>query len=282
MALFVSVFRIFGFVSVEESSLQYSIKSRNLLPPLDSLGSEKNENMDQARSEKEVEIVNEMKTKTCGSKCEHCEHTEACDVELPFRQRFCGGCRVSIFHQMIDWQSEEYEKKSQKIKDEGTQEFMSTGRIFFCDPPSYEFIHINSGKKFSSEHMTLDAAVAEYLADPDRDLPLKERLLKNLKIRCEERAKVFVQVYLGGKQPSADDLTLLKEKYARIDRYSTHEFEVISDTPPYEYIHLNEHAKFRSEHAKISDAIQEYIVCCKKREGGRPPYELDEELVVFL
>jgi hypothetical protein len=227
--------------------------------------------MDEARTEKERDIVSEMKTKTCGSECEHCEHTEACNLELPFRQRFCGMCCVSIFNQTMDWQLVEHERKTEKMKTEGTQEFMSTGRMFFTNPPSYEYVHINTNKKFSSGHFKLDDAVAEYLADPDRDLSLEQLMFKNLRIRSEERAKVFVQVYLRGKQPSDADLALLREKYARMDRYSTHEFAVISETPPYEYIHLN-------EHANLSDTIREYIIGCKKRrDNPRPPYELDEE-----
>jgi hypothetical protein len=132
------------------------------------------------------------------SECEHCEHTEGCNPELPFRQRFCGMCRVAIFNKMMDWQAVEFERKSEKIKEEGTQEFMSTGRMYFTNPPGYEYIHINTRKKFTSDHFKLEDAVAEYVADPDRNFPFKEQLYKNLKIRCDERAKVFVQVYLGG------------------------------------------------------------------------------------
>lgn len=42
---------------------------------------------------------------------------------------------------------------------------------------------------------------------------------------------------------------------------------------------MNEHAKFKSEHVNISEAIREYLKRCKQREGIlREPYELDEKL----
>ena len=238
--------------------------------------------MDEARSEKEAELVLELTTKNCGKECKHCEHTEICDTEKPFRMRFCGVCRVRLFQDMSEWQDIEFERKSAKVKEEGTQEFMSTGRMFFTNPVGYEYIHINSNKRFTSNHVKLDDAVAEYRANPDRDLSLEERIYRNMKIRCEEKAKVFVQVYLGGKQLADDEVKLLKEKYARIDTYGSHEFMVISDVVPYEYIHLNEHVKFRSDYGKIKEAIEEYLKRCKQRRVLREPYELDEGLGQIL
>jgi hypothetical protein len=241
--LFVSGFAYLGFVSVTSF-----IKFRDLLGVVDSCKSEKrSEKMDEARSEKEAELVLEITTKKCGTECKHCEHKEECNNEKPFRVRYCGACRVKLFHGITEWQNEEFERKTTKIKEEGTQEFMSTGRMFFTNPPSYEYLNINSNKKFSSHHVKLGDAVAEYLADPDRDLSLQTRIYRNMKIRCEEKAKVFAQVYLGGKKLADDEVKLLKEKYARIDTYGSQEFMVISDVVPYEYIHLNEHIKFRSD-----------------------------------
>jgi hypothetical protein len=238
--------------------------------------------MDDARSVKEAELVLELTTKNCGKECKHCEHTEVCDTEKPFKKHYCGMCRVSLFNQMLDWQDAEFARKIEKVKEKGTQEFMSTGRMFFTNPPGYEYMHINTKKKFSSAHVELEDAVAEYLADPDRDLLLEERMHKNLKIRCEEKAKVFVQVYLGGKKLADCEVKLLKEKYARIDKYRSNEFAVISDAEPYEYIHLNEHIKFRSEYGNISEAIVEYLKRCKHRCVLRDPFELDEGLGQIL
>ena len=238
--------------------------------------------MDEARSEKEAEVILELTTKNCGKECQHCQHTEVCDTEKPFRVRFCGACRVSIFHKMLEWQEVEFVRKSDKVKEEGTQEFMSTGRMFFTNPVGYEYVHINTNKKFTSSHVKLEDAVAAYSSDPDRDLQLEERLHKNLKIRCEEKAKVFMQVYLGGKQLADCEVKLLKEKYARIDTYRSNEFMVISDVVPYEYIHLNEHIKFRSEYGNISEAIVEYLKRCKHRHVLRDPFELDEGLGQIL
>ena len=181
------------------------------------------------------------------------------------------------------WQDEEFVRKTTKTKEEGTQEFMSTGRKFFTNPASYEYIHINSNRKFSSHHIKLSDAVAEYLADPDRDLSLQARIYQSMKIRCEEKAKVFMQVYLGGKKLADDEVKVLKEKYARIDTYGSQEFMVISDVVPYEYIHLNEHIKFRSDEGSIKEAIKEYIKRGKKRPSVlRNPFELDEELGQIL
>jgi ferredoxin len=236
-----------------------------------------------ARTEKEEELVLEITTKKCGTECKHCEHNEECNNEKPFRQRYCGACRVKLFHGMLKWQDEEFERKTTKIKEEGTQEFMSTGRILFTNPASYEYIHVNSNRKFCSHHTKLSDAVAEYLADPDRDLSLQARIYENMKIRCEEKAKVFVQVYLGGKKLADDEVKVLKEKYARIDTYGSQEFIVISDVVPYEYIHLNEHIKFRSDEGSIKEAIKEYIKRGKPRPSVlRNPFELDEELGQIL
>lgn len=212
--------------------MQYSIKLHGLLPTDNFESERKQQKMDQARSEQEQEIVTELTTKNCGRECQHCEHTEACNPELHFRQRFCGMCRVSIFNKMMEWQEVEFARKSEKAKEEGTQEFMSTGRMYFTNPPGYEYVHINTNKKFTSNHSKLEDAVTECVANPDRNLSFEEQLHKNLKIRCEERAKVFVQVYLGGKQLPVSEMKMLKEKYARIDKYSSDEFAVICDTGP--------------------------------------------------
>ena len=235
------------------------------------------------RAAKEDELVLEITTKDCGTECEHCEHNKVCDNKKSFKQRYCGACRVRMFHGMLEWQDEEFVRKTTKANEEGTQEFMSTGRVFFTNPASYEYMHINSNRKFSSRHMKLSDAVAEYLADPDRDLSLQARIYENMKIRCEEKAKVFTQVYLGGKKLVDDEVKVLKEKYARIDTYGSQEFMVISDVVPYEYIHLNEHIKFRSDEGSIKEAIKEYIKRGKPRPSIlRNPYELDEELGQIL
>jgi hypothetical protein len=182
-------------------------------------------------TERERKAVEEITTKECGKDCLHCEHTEACDPSLNFRTRYCGVCHVKMFHQLQEGQCEKFDEKSKKIKKEGMQEFMSTGRMFFTNPPSYEYIHVNSGKKFSSGHFKLEDAIAEYVADPDRDLSFDEVMHKNLKVRSEQQAKVFVEVYLAGKEPSVCEMKVLQEKFAHIDKYSSNEFVVINDTP---------------------------------------------------
>jgi hypothetical protein len=227
--------------------------------------------------EKEREVVDEVTTK-CGENCRHCKHTEACDIELHFRTRYCGLCRMHIFHRMQEWQAVQYELKKAKSEKEGTQEFMATGRVFFTNPATYEYVVVNTGKKFSSGFDKLDEAVAEYLADPDRDLSLEESLHKSLRIKCGQQAKVFTQVYLGGViQPS--EMEKLVEKFGRIAIYSSEEFMPLIKEAPYEYIHLNEHVKFKSEHEHISDAITEYLATYKKRPGVlRKSHEHDETL----
>ena len=229
-------------------------------------------------SEKERDVVNEVTTLECGENCRHCEHTEACDIELPFRARYCGICRMRIFRRMQEWQAIQHQRKLTKIKRDGTHEFMATGRVFFTNPASYEYVHVNTGKKFSSGFAQLDDAVREYLADPDRDLSLEELMHKNLRIKCNEQAKVFTQVYLGGVI-TPYEMEELVEKFGRIDKYSSEEFVALSTKPPYEYIHLNQHVKFKSEHEHISDAIREYLATYKKRSGVlKESYEHDETL----
>jgi hypothetical protein len=131
-------------------------------------------------TEKERDVINEVTTAKCGDDCRHCEHTEACDPKLHFRTRYCATCRMYIFRRIQEWQSVEHQQKLAKIKEDGTHEFMSTGRVFFTKPASYEYVHVNTGKKFSSGFSKLDDAVREYLADPDRNLSLEEAMYKNL------------------------------------------------------------------------------------------------------
>lgn len=234
---------------------------------------------------REREVLEEITKKDCLEGCLHCPHSdlEAHDPKLHFRVRYCGACRVYMFHRMQDWQLVEFEDKSKKIEKDGTQEFMSTGRVFFCDPPSYEYIHVNSGKKFTSGHVKLEDAITEYLADPDRDLTFDELMHKNLRIRSEQRAKVFAQTY--GVDMSAPATKELQEKFARIDKYSGNEFVSLNAIKPYRYVHLNEHITFESEHSKISEAIRSYLddYGTNKPQGSlRKPYELDNSLGQIL
>ena len=228
--------------------------------------------------EKERDIVNEVTTSECGDDCRHCEHTEACDLKLHFRTRYCTTCRMHIFRRMQEWNVTQFERKTARIEREGTQEFMSTSRVFYTNPATYEYVHVNTNKKFSSQFYKLDDAVNEYLADPDRDLSLEESIHKNLRIKSGQQAKVFTQVYMDGVVKPRE-MEELVEKFGRIDTYSSEEFVAINDKPPYEYVHLNEHVKFKREHEHISEAITEYLATYKKRHGVlREPYEHDNNL----
>ena len=226
-------------------------------------------------TDKEREIINEVTTTECGSECRHCKHTEQCNLKLHFCTRYCAVCRVQIYRRMQEWLAIQFERKKARSERDGTQEFMSTCRVFYTNPASYEYVHINTNKKFSSKFPKLDDAVEEYLADPDRDLSLEELIHKNLRIKSGQQAKVFTQVYMGGviKPREMEELV---EKFGRIDTYNSEEFVAINDKPPYEYVHLNEHVKFKSEHEHISEAITEYLATYKKRHGVlRNPFELD-------
>ena len=224
---------------------------------------------------KEREIINEVTTTECGSECKHCVHTEECDPKAHFRKRYCAICRVQIFRRMQEWIAIQFERKKARSERDGTQEFMSTSRMFYTNPASYEYVHINSNRRFSSGFPKLDDAVKEYLADPDRDLSLEESLHKSLCIKSSQQAKVFTQVYMGGAIKPRE-MEELVEKFGRIDTYSSEEFVAISDKPPYEYVHLNEHVKFKSEHGSINEAITEYLATYKKRHGVlRDPFEFD-------
>ena len=228
-------------------------------------------------SEKERDIINEVTTNECGDECRHCEHTENCDLKLHFRIRYCTVCRVHIFRRMQEWLAIQFERKKARSVRDNTQEFMSTSRVFYTNPASYEYVHINTNKKFRSHFQKLDDAVEEYLADPDRDLSLEESIHKSLRIKSGQQAKVFTQVYMGGVI-KPHEMEVLVEKYGRIDTYSSEEFVAINDKPPYEYVHLNEHVKFKSEHKHISEAITEYLATYKKRHGVlRNPLELDNK-----
>jgi hypothetical protein len=155
---------------------------------------------------------------------------------------------------------------------------MSTGRVFYTMPATYEYVYVNTGRKFTSGFYKLDDAVAEYLADPDRDLSLEESLHKSLRIRCAEKARVFIEAHLDGTI-TPREMEELVEKFGRIDTYSSEEFVALGIKPPYEYIHLNQNVKFKSEHEHISDAIKEYLTTYKKRSGVlRKSLEHDETL----
>jgi hypothetical protein len=185
---------------------------------------------------------------------------------------------------MQEWDKVQFDRKTAKIANEGTQEFMSTGRMFYTNPASYEYVHVNTNKKFTSNHAGLEDAVAEYRANPDRDLSFEELMHKNLRIKSEQAAKVFVQVYLGGKELTVREMKVLAEKFARIDKYRSNEFVAINDiTAPYEYVHLNEHVKFTSEHEHISDASKAYLKDYSKSHLAlREPYEIDNNLGQIL
>ena len=144
---------------------------------------------------KEREILEEITKKDCLENCQHCVHTEAHNPELHHRVHYCGACRIYMFHRMQEWQSVEFAEKFEKIEKGGTQELMSTGRKYYTRPPAYEYMHLNSAKKFTSRHVKLEDAIAEYLANPDRDLTVDELIYKNLKNRSEQQAKVFVETY---------------------------------------------------------------------------------------
>jgi hypothetical protein len=66
--------------------------------------------------EKEREIVSEVTTLECGKNCKHCKHTEACDIKLHFRTRYCATCRVYVFRRMQEWIAIQYERKKAKGK----------------------------------------------------------------------------------------------------------------------------------------------------------------------
>ena len=149
---FLSVLARFGLVSVLSSSVSSSsIKSHDfLLLHSEAKKGEKKLREKMAKvdpfdmTDKEREIIQEITTTECGEDCLHCEHTEACDSELHFRTRYCGSCRMHMFHRMQEWRSDEFAEKSKKIEKEGTQEFMETGRMFFTNPASYEYVHVNT------------------------------------------------------------------------------------------------------------------------------------------
>ncbi|CAB4012767.1 Hypothetical predicted protein [Paramuricea clavata] len=163
-----------------------------------------------------------------------------------------------MWRQTQEQQKVEFEEKFARIEKEGTQEFMSTGRVYQCTPASYQYIHLNTSKTFTSSKSMLEDAVGQYLKDPDKDLAFEELLYKNLKTRCEQKAKVFMQTC--GKTRTDLKIGELQEKLARIDTYGSNEFVFTgneTDTEPktYEYVHLNEYEKYTSKHSKIADAI---------------------------
>lgn len=114
------------------------------------------------------------------------------------------------------------QEKFEKIEKGGTQEFMLTGRKYYTRPPAYEYMHLNSAKKFTSRHVKLEDAIAEYLANPDRDLTVDELIYKNLKNRSEQQAKVFVETYGLDAVMNALEMDKLQEKRICIpQRYRT-------------------------------------------------------------
>ena len=74
------------------------------------------------------------------------------DPRLHFRIRYSGKCRFDMWRQTQEAQQIEFEEKFKRIENEGTQEFMSTGRVNLCNPPTFQYIH------FNSEHSMLEDA----------------------------------------------------------------------------------------------------------------------------
>ena len=140
-------------------------------------------------------------------------------------------------------------------------------------------MHRNSAKKLTSRYVKLEDAIAEYLANPDRDLTFDELMYENLKNRSKQQAKVFIQTYGLYAVMNALEMEKLQEKFACIDKYNSNEFVSLSAIEPYKYVHLNEHITFESKHSIISEAIRSYLDSYKTNKGGlREPYELDNSL----
>ena len=129
-------------------------------------------------TDKEREIINEVTTTECGSECRHCKHTEQCDLKLHFRTRYCAVCRVQIYRRMQEWLAIQFERKKARSERDGTQEFMSTCRVFYTNPASYEYVHINTNKKFSSKFPKLMTPLKSILQIPIEICHWKNRFTK--------------------------------------------------------------------------------------------------------
>lgn len=232
----------------------------------------------------ERKIVQSLTKKDCiNEQCRHCEHTDTHDAKLHYRLRYSETCRSDIFHKVQEQQEFEFNQKIKRMRAEATQEFMATGRVYHTDPAHFEYIHLNTSKKFTSAHSNLDEAVAKYVADENRDQLMNEQLMnEDLKLRCETKAKAMITaLYDNYRENKIEEL---REKLARIEKYNSDEFMFIDIASPigpkYKYIHLNDEMIFESEHPKIKDAIDEHLKTCECGEtiGDTLPLELDENL----
>jgi predicted RNA methylase len=85
-----------------------------------------------------------------------------------FKERYCQICRLDIYHDAQEAKNAEFLQRSAAAAK--GEKIMATGRVFFTMPPMYEYVHVNTCKKFSSNHENAEDAGAEWLKIKD-DLP---------------------------------------------------------------------------------------------------------------
>ncbi|CAB3987112.1 Hypothetical predicted protein [Paramuricea clavata] len=106
----------------------------------------------------------------CPCVSEHCRHCRVCDMSITsrnFKQRFCQVCRIGMYNDSRVAKSMEFAEK----KAAGGNQIMATGRVFFTNPLSYEYVHVDTCEVFTSHHDNVEAAAAEWLKRAVSALP---------------------------------------------------------------------------------------------------------------
>lgn len=138
---------------------------------------------------KEAKILKTVTKQDCREGCKHCKHTDAHDTKLNFIIRYCMECRLELFRKTEEMRQIEFAEKIKRVNELCTDKFMSTGRVYPTSPKDYEYINLNTGKKFTCLHPKLEDAVQQYLTDDTLRMTTEELLAEDRKREKEKKNK---------------------------------------------------------------------------------------------
>ncbi|CAB3987809.1 Hypothetical predicted protein [Paramuricea clavata] len=103
-----------------------------------------------------------------GTKCsqQHCHHVEdVCELsdEDSFRTRYCGGCRMQLFHSLRAKTEEMRQEKIKKAKETGKDYFTATG--FKSGTGDWQYEHVNSSQTFWDRNKPVTEEIIQACGD---------------------------------------------------------------------------------------------------------------------
>ena len=107
-------------------------------------------------------IIEKYRDAECKCTSEHCYHRKTCDMSITsrnFKQRYCQMCRLGMYHDAREAKIEEFLQK----RFAGGNQVMATGQVFFTSLLTYEYVHVDMCKVFTSRHENAEDAGAEWL-----------------------------------------------------------------------------------------------------------------------